>query len=376
MAEKTISPEEIRRLLSQNKSDNKESIEDTSVALENIEKFGDKDSIRSMLENILKYNEMLKQKITLINDSLTAAIPFTRENLYLFCAYTGSGKSTVSANIVYPLWKQGKKVLVLSNEESEQDIIFRIAALELGLNFNDYKKGVMPAEDQMRALRLFPDITKFVKVIDVTYKNGLTTKVEGIKRALEAVQKEESYSCVLIDYFQLIKYSVEDPKKKAYDNLNDLRIWLGQYIKKSTMPIVLFAQLYSMSKRGGAKDIDARIKDCSAIVEPATVIVEVIPNFEAKTTSFLIHKDRFGVAGVRIECAFEKGRYVSITKEEYEARVELAKAKSEENKLKAIASILSKSKQESESTIVKGIDISKLSNEELSKNINNLLGKE
>lgn len=208
MAEKTISPEEIRRLLSQNKSENKEPIEDTSVALENIEKFGDKDSIRSMLENILKYNEMLKQKITLINDSLTAAIPFTRENLYLFCAYTGSGKSTVSANIVYPLWKQGKKVLVLSNEESEQDIIFRIAALELGLNFNDYKKGVMPAEDQMRALRLFPDITKFVKVIDVTYKNGLTTKVEGIKRALEAVQKEESYSCVLIDYFQLIKYSV------------------------------------------------------------------------------------------------------------------------------------------------------------------------
>lgn len=313
---------------------------DIDVSLEEIESFGNRDSLREMLGNIHKYNEMLKERITLINEPLSATIPFTRENLYLFCAYTGSGKSTVAANITYPLWKQSKKTLVLSNEESEQDVIFRIACLELGLNFNDYKKGNMSVEDQKRVLYLFPEITKYVKVIDVTYKDGLTTKIEGIKKALEAVKKESSYSCVLIDYYQLIKYSLKDSKKTAYDNLNDLRVWLGQYIKSSTMPVVLFAQLYSVSKKGGAKDIDTRIKDCTAIVEPATVIIEVVPNFEAQTSEFIIHKDRFGRAGNKIVCGFEKGRYVKISMEEIVEREKRGKLKQQEEKLDRLEAML------------------------------------
>jgi len=324
-----LTPEQIKEQLQLVKSKS----QDVDISLNEIESFGNKDSLKEMLINIHRYNQMLKERITLINEPLSAAIPFTRENLYLFCAYTGSGKSTVAANITYPLWKQGKKVLVLSNEESEQDVIFRVACLELGLNFNDYKKGSMTTEDQLRALSLFPTITQFVKVLDVTYKDGLTTKIEGIKKALEAVKKQDSYSCVLIDYYQLIKYSLTDPKKTAYENLNDLRVWLGQYIKSSSMPVVLFAQLYSISKKGGAKDIDTRIKDCTAIVEPATVIIEVIPDFDTQTTSFLIHKDRFGRSGTRIECAFEKGRYVKISADELTQRQLEAKLLAQERKL-------------------------------------------
>ncbi|MEM2114742.1 MAG: DnaB-like helicase C-terminal domain-containing protein, partial [Candidatus Caldarchaeum sp.] len=326
-----LTPEQLKEQLKLIKSSNLK--DDVEISLEEIESFGNKESLKEMLTNIHRYNQMLKERITLINEPLSATIPFTRENLYLFCAYTGSGKSTVAANITYPLWKQGKKVLVLSNEESEQDVIFRVACLDLGLNFNDYKKGTMPTEDQLKVLSLFPEITKYVKVIDVTYKDGLTTKVEGIKKALEAVKKQDSYSCVLIDYYQLIKYSLTDPKKTAYENLNDLRIWLGQYIKSSSMPVVLFAQLYSLSKRGGAKDIDTRIKDCTAIVEPATVIIEVVPNFENQTSEFIIHKDRFGRAGNKIVCGFEKGRYIKLTPEELAKREMACKLKAQEEKL-------------------------------------------
>lgn len=282
---------------------------DVEVSFDEIDSFGDKTSILEMFKNVADYNKMLGQRITLINDSLTAAVPFTRENLYLFCAYTGSGKSTVAANISYPLWKQGKKVLVVSNEETKQDVLFRIACLEKGYNFNEYKKGQMPEDKQRECLMLFPEISKYVKVLDVTWRDGLTTKVEGVKRALEAV-KGQDYSCVLIDYYQLIKYSLVDKDRTTYDVLNDLRTWLGIYIKRSDIPVCLFVQLYSVGKRGGVKDIDARIKECSAIVEPATVIIEVVPNFEDSTTDFIIHKDRFGVANSKIVCPFEKGRYL------------------------------------------------------------------
>lgn len=306
---------------------------DVDISLNEIESFGDRESLKEMITDIGKYKKMLAERITLVNDALSATVPFTRENLYLFCAYTGSGKSTVAANITFPLWKQKKKTLVLSNEESKQDVLFRIACLELGFNFNDYKKGQMSNDDILKVIALFPDISEYVKVLDVTYQDGITTKVEGIKKALEAVKKEDSYSCVLIDYFQLVKYSIKDSKKSAYDNLNDLRVWLGQYIKSSTMPVVLFAQLYSVSKRGGAKDIDTRIKDCSAIVEPATVIIEVVPNFDNKTSEFIIHKDRFGMAGNKVVCGFERGRYVMVSDDEIQRRTMAGKLAAAAEKL-------------------------------------------
>ncbi len=317
-----------------------EDLADLEVSLGEIESFGDNESLRGMLKNIGKYNKMLKERITLINDSLSAAIPFTRENLYLFCAYTGNGKSTVAANISYPLWKQGKKILVISNEESEQDVIFRIAALELGLNFNDYKKGVMSTEQQKQCLSLFPEITTFVKVIDVNYKNGLTTKVEGIMNCLKAVKEEEGYSCVLIDYYQLIKFSAKSPDKTTYENLNDLRVYIGQFIKSSSMPVVLFTQLYSISKRGGAKDIDTRIKECSAIVEPATVIIEIVPNFDSQTSDFIIHKDRFGRAGQKIVCGFERGRYTKLSGDDIAAKTLQGKLAAGEDKLDQLEAMI------------------------------------
>lgn len=288
--------------------------QDVDVSFDEIDSFGDRESLIEVAKNIASYNKMLSERITFINESLTTAIPFTRENLYLICAVSGSGKSTVAANITHPLWKQGKKILVISNEETKQDVLFRIAALELGYNFNDFKKGLMPLEMQRECIKLFPEISKFVKILDVSWRDGLTTKIEGVQKALDAVIGQ-GFSCVLIDYYQLIKDSLVDKNRTRYDVLNDFRIWLGRYIKRSDIPVCLFAQLYSMSKKSGAKDIDARIKECSAVVEPSTVIIEAVPNFEDSSTDFIIHKDRFGVAGHRITCPFEKGRYLKAISE-------------------------------------------------------------
>jgi len=282
---------------------------DVDISFEDMNAFGSKESLRKMFHSIANYNKMLSERLTLINESLTAAIPFTRENLYLFCAYTGSGKSTVAANISYPLWKQQKKVLVISNEETETDVIFRVACLEKGYNFNDYKKGYMPQEQIFECMKLFEEITRYVKVVDVVYQDGITTKIEGVKKLMENV-KGQGFSCVLIDYYQLIKDSMNDKDRTRYDVLNDLRIWLGQYIKSCEIPVALFVQLYSQGKRP-SKDIDMRIKECSAIIEPASVIIEIVPNFVDSTSDFVIHKDRFGVAqGHKIVCPFEKGRYM------------------------------------------------------------------
>lgn len=302
-----------------------------SVTLDEIQAMGDKKSLSQMVIDIQKYNRMLNERLIFINESLTAAIPFTRENLYLMCAFTGNGKSTAAANITYPLLKQKKKILVISNEEPAHDILLRIACLELGFNFNDYKKGMMPKEQQLLAIGLFEEIGKYVHVIDVSFKNGFTSKVECVKNAMEQA-KTADYACILIDYFQNIKQSANDTTRKAYDVLNDFRSFLNVYIKSSNAPVVLFVQLYSQSKRQAkGHDIDTRIKECSAIVEPATVIIEMIPNFEESNTEFIIHKDRFGRTGTRLICPFERGRYLKqLTPEQMaQARIDEVAGKAE-----------------------------------------------
>lgn len=310
-----LTPEQIAKALQatpSSKSEIKtESDVNLDVSLSELDSFGDKESIKEMYDSVKSYNKMLGEKITFVNKALTAAIPFTRENLYLMCGYSGNGKSTIAANISYPLWKEGKKTLVISNEEPKQDIIYRIACLELGYNFNDYKKGLMPQAQQLECMKLYPEICKFVKVVDVNFNNGISSTLEGIKKILTQVENAD-YSAVMIDYFQQIKRSVVNPNKSGLDVLTDLRMWLGRYIRKSNIPVVLFAQLHSLGKRNN-QELDSRIKDCPSVYEPSTVVVEIIPDFENKITKFVIKKDRFGYQGMKIECAFSKGRYVEIT---------------------------------------------------------------
>ena len=332
-----LTPEELQRsfdILNEKKTD------DNKFTLEDIEALGSRQTLLTAVEEVHRYSKMLQQRITLINAPLTATIPFTCGNLYLFTAYSGSGKSTVAANITYPLWKEGKRTLVISNEETREDVLFRIGCLELGLNFNDYKKGTMSNEDRNKVIALWPSISEYVHVLDVSDRNGITTKVEGVKSALDAIKHSKKYSCVLIDYFQLIKYSTQNPKNKAYENLNDLRIWLGQYIKSADMPVVLFAQLYASDKRGGAKSVEARLKECSSIIEPATVIIEICPNFDNQTSEFIIHKDRFGRSGHKIVCGFEKGKFIKITMDELVEREKRAKLKDQNEKIAKLEAIV------------------------------------
>jgi archaellum biogenesis ATPase FlaH len=305
-----LTQEQIAKALNAKPDINTDDIE-LNVSLEEIDSFGDKESMKEMYTSVADYNKMLDQKITFINKALTAAIPFTRENLYLMCGYSGNGKSTIAANISFSLYQEKKKTLVISNEEPKQDIIYRIACLELGYNFNDYKKGLMPKSQQLECMKLYPKICEYVKVIDVNYNNGITFTVEGIKNILKAV-KTADYSAVMIDYYQQIKKSVINPSRKGLDVLTDLRMWLGQYIRSSNIPVVLFAQLHSLGKRNNV-ELDNRIKDCPSIYETSTVCVEIVPDFENKTTKFLIKKDRFGYQGMKIECIFDKGKYVEIT---------------------------------------------------------------
>ena len=280
------------------------------ASVDEMRNFGDADQLRDIISDIARHNRMLKERLTLINDSLTKAIPLVRENLYLFAAYTGSGKSSTAANISYPLWKQGKKVLIISNEETHKDVVSRIACLEAGVNFQSVIRGEISKMEEMSYVMHLPSIKQHVIVIPAD--DPRTTRLEGIKSLLEAA-RDEDFAAIIIDYFQLIKYSEEFPNKEPYKVMMEFKDYLNAYVKTANAPVVMFAQLWSLSKRPAkGTELDSRLKECASIQDGASVVVEIIPNFVDSTSDFLICKDRFfGRKGDKVTCPYSKGRFLN-----------------------------------------------------------------
>ena len=245
------------------------------------------------------------------------------DSLYLHEDFTVMHNSSVAANISYPLWKQGQNVLGLANEESDCDVVFRVACIELGLSYNDYKNGKMSAENQLLIIKMIPEITKHIKIFDNNYKNGLTGTLEGVISFLEAIKNRDDYSCVLIDYYQNVKRSIDHPEWDLRKILVTLQVYIKNYIKHTSFPVVMFAQLHSVGKRP-AKEMDSRIKEAPSVEEAATLTIEVVPDREARCSDFIIHKSRFGIAGFRMTLGFDKGKFVNYT-EDFKRKVNTAK---------------------------------------------------
>jgi len=285
------------------------------VSLDEMRQLGDPEVLREVVHSIARHNRALKERAILINESLTKAIPLVRENLYIFAAYTGSGKSSTAANITFPLWQQGKKVLIISNEETRSDVLSRVACLAAEIDFKKVKQGEVSRDQQAAYVKYLESINKIVRVFDAN--DPRTGKLEGVVNLLEAA-KNEDYACILIDYFQLIKYSEADSRKEPYQVLMNFKDYLGKYVKGSNSPVVLFVQLWSLSKRPSkGTELDARLKECSSIQDPASVIIEIVPNFDDEVSDFLICKDRFfGRKGQKLTCPYSKGRFLEAIEED------------------------------------------------------------
>ena len=229
--------------------------------------------------------------------------------LTMIGAQTGGGKSTVLANLVFHYLgstKGKKKVLVLSNEETLEAVLSRVACLALNLNWNDYHNRTMDQES-------------YDKVVDTTRKlNSKITvltremdSLEGVKSALETAKGMSDIGIVLLDYLQTVHKSVSDGKKKQFEVSKDLGQYFRDFGRNATIPVVLFTQLKPEGEEGVGKDFTSRVGFDKTICQHAVALLEVKANREQKTSRFHIHKDRyFGSTGKSLVLSYEKGRFV------------------------------------------------------------------
>lgn len=277
--------------------------------------------VKKIYGNIRNNRDILKQALTFVNIGLTDAVPFARGSLYLIGGVSGHGKSTTAANVSFPLWKEGKKVLVLSNEESDENVVARIACLDLQVDFNAWRNDTLNHVQRSLVDRKLIEVLEKVTVIG-TDTPGLTNTLEGIQMVLEKY-KNSDYSCILIDFFQNIGASTKNPTMERTPILMAFKAFITTYVVQAKMPVVLFAQLMPLPQDAHDRQFEVRIKWCKGIYEAATTALEIVRIPSQQKTVFVIDKDRFGKAGRSIDCNFKNGRYeFSDPRREVEQKVE------------------------------------------------------
>lgn len=253
-------------------------------------------------------------------DAFKRAIPFIgsefdgiyalTQGLILVAAKSGNAKSTTAANILAHFLESDKvgRAIVISNEESLESIYNRIACGMAKLPFIQYHKGELSQEKCEFIESSAEAIIRSGRVLVVDDGEWDMTILEDVQAVLEFAAKQD-VKLVIIDYLQTVNTSSQHPDWDSFRVSKELGFFLKNYGKRVTLPVVVFAQLKPQSE---SADIMSRFQNDRTIYNHAFDVIEVVPDFETRTTSFIIHKHRFGYAqGKTVTMYFNNGRYES-----------------------------------------------------------------
>lgn len=290
--------------------------------------------------------QSLKNRMPFINGPLTDFVPFSYPNLLLVGAETGSGKSTAAANIVYSLLKgdkredgTGRKVLVISNEEMAVHVLNRIICLEEGWNYNNLKDFKTDQLNVLKEKRRILSANGRIRVIDSEfdgYKDATST-IEGLKVLLESAYNHyketgDHYDAIVIDYFQKIDTSKENPRLDSWRVLIDVSNYLDNFYKRYPAPIVVFSQIKPESKDDSY--FENRIKLCKNIAVVCTHALEIKRNIKMSESTFTCHKHRFSgdMVGTSVITHWDRGRFIPYS-DEFKMKIVQRNSEREHQKL-------------------------------------------
>ena len=284
------------------------------------------DAVEKLKKENTEYMQAAKTKMRFINEEFDDAIPFYRKNLILVGGVTGDGKSTTAANIIATVFRQltkdgrRRRVLVLTNEEKTEDVYNRVICLMKGWSYVNHDKFT---DEQIAFFnKSYSYLRKFITVVDNTYGGsfGVTSTLEGICGVFDnLIEKNEFYDVVILDYYQNVQHSQDDPRLNEYQVQAKLAKRLDQYKNVYPAPIIVLAQVRPQDESNTPFKI--RIEGSKSISNVCTCSIELVPEKRERRTDWTIHKSRFNEAvGITIQTGFDRGLHVAYS-DEFKATV-------------------------------------------------------
>ena len=259
------------------------------------------------------YMEAAKMAMTFIIPEFNNIVPFFRKNFILIGARTGEGKSTAVANITFTTLANGKRALVITNEEKSEDFYNRITSLSRGWHYTNHNKFTDQQKEVFR--NMIPILARGGRLTVIDNNHGgshsVTTSIEGIAAIFENLMKNKIYyDVIIIDYYQNIIHSLKYPNLSENDVQARLSRMMDKYKNEYPAPIVMMAQINAPDKDDKIP-FQHRIKGRKIIMDPSTFAVEMIRNTDELYTKWVVHKSRFTESiGKDMKTGYDRGRFV------------------------------------------------------------------
>jgi replicative DNA helicase len=258
---------------------------------------------------------------------LSVPVPFYAGEMILFGARTGTGKTTACVNIAYSMIRQGKKPIVITNEESAEDFLNRLASLFMEKRYGNLEK--IDAETKERLQKMIPGLLKYVRVIDADFAKmkglnleRLTNSIEGLKfietKLLEEAEQGKVFDAIIIDYYQKFNFSIKMPMMRTYECQEIAASIIENLRVNYPAPIVVFSQMDDgkEDEDGSSAPFETRIQGRKIIANYATVVFEIKADRENSTTEFKLHKGRnMEYVRGKIIAGWDNGKYVRFDEE-------------------------------------------------------------
>jgi len=274
--------------------------------------------IAAIQQDFYREEDLLKVKRTFIRPEFKD-VPHGPFQLILVGARSGEGKSTTAANLALGTIKDNKKVLLITNEETPYDSYNRVTALQYGFA---YGKDIARSEEQKRMLSdNMRNLSPLMRVVHENYEglSGVTTTIEGMSAILEQIHVSykktgDFFDTVIIDYYQNIKISTENPALNEYQVQKMFFQKINQFKKIYPASFIVLAQVRAEKedKNGNTIEFKERIEGAKEIYNAATCAIEMKSNKMDRTTEWLIRKHRWQseLGQARILTGWDKGLYV------------------------------------------------------------------
>lgn len=256
-------------------------------------------------ERMLKSIDDRKNAVIFLNEDISEHFVAAPGSLIVVPSMTNNGKSTMTAHITEALIKDNRRVLILSNEESEEDVRARVSCLRTNISFGDYKTNKCSPEQIETVLNDAEELANSGVFVVISPKDEKDAyKVTTVKGVITTMEKAKGkFDAVLLDYYTNVNMSEFGVVEPWHVN-NRLATELNIFKDTAPYPIIAFAQCEGIKSEKKVEDkanldFDSnhpmyRWKGGKSILTYATDIIELVKDFDNSTSILFAHKVRFG----------------------------------------------------------------------------------
>ena len=201
------------------------------------------------------------------------------------------GKSALALQIASTVAKKNNKVLYISPEMSQQQLVFRLLSMESGVPYERIVKGEELKEEEQDAL---VDANDTIKLLPITIDDSSEQSVVDVRLKSRQCAVGSGLDLLIIDYLQLL--CPEDDDKASVTKVSK---GLKAIAKDLEIPVLVCSQLRRRYGQEPRRPDSARLRGSGQIEQDADAILLMYrPDRDNKTKiEVFISKHRNGPLG-------------------------------------------------------------------------------